>query len=126
MAKKLFTSKGKDVDLGDVFKKIWEDNEANQGKLVETSTMIERFVGTIQDVVLLMPSILELQSLSVKNSDLLIRLAAIAQKMEEKVKETGPVKTDEMTPDLRAEMLKIAREISTNNRKPNAAALSDE
>lgn len=126
MAKKLFTSNGKDVDLSDVFKKIWEDNEANQGKLVETSTMIERFVGTIQDVVLLMPSIIELQTLSVKNSDLLIRLAAIAQKMEEKVKESGPMKVDEMTPDLRAEMLKIAKEISTNNRKPNAAALSDE
>lgn len=73
------TDDGKDITFEDLLKKIYENAEAKQ-RSIETAVLhVGQYVQSLNDAVILMPSLVDLQNVSIRNDDQLVKMAAIVQ-----------------------------------------------
>lgn len=74
------TEEGKNITFEDLLKKIYENAEAKQ-RSIETATLhVGQYVQSLNDAVILMPSLVDLQNASIRNDDQLVKMAAIVQR----------------------------------------------
>lgn len=71
---------GKDITFEDLLKKIYENSTKKQEQLVVTAQNIQPLIRTLNDAVIIMPTLVQLQKVSVENDDLLLKMAAIVQR----------------------------------------------
>lgn len=118
----LFTSSdGKDVTFEDLLRKIYENSESKNYHLLQTSELLKPMIqeGGIQSAVLLLPHLTSLQSVSVKNDEQLVKMAAIVARGKGKVNDEIDMDNFGLTAELRKELMERAEEISKN--KPGQA-----
>lgn len=110
----LFTgSDGKDVTFEDLLRKIYENAEAKNFHLLQTSELLKPFVQeNIQNAVLMLPHIASLQSISVKNDEQLVKMAAIVARGKNKSNDESDMDSFGLTPELRDELMAQAKELS--------------
>lgn len=99
----LFTgTDGKDVTFEDLLRKIYENSEAKNFHLLQTSELLKPFVQeNIQNAVLMLPHIASLQSISVKNDEQLVKMAAIVARGKNKNNDDGDIDPFGLTSELR-------------------------
>ena len=79
----LFKDKlGNEITFEDLLRKIYENAEVKQRNLLDTVEYIKPFVTSINDAVIIMPNLIALQEVSVKNDDHLIKMAAIVSRIQ--------------------------------------------
>lgn len=117
----LFTgTDGKDVTFEDLLRKIYENSEAKNFHLLQTSELLKPFVQeNIQNAVLMLPHIASLQSISVKNDEQLVKMAAIVARGKNKNNDDGDIDPFGLTSELRDELMAQAKELSKT--KPGQA-----
>lgn len=71
---------GNNVTFQDLLKKIYENSTRKQEQLIITAQNIQPLIRTLNDAVIIMPTLVQLQKVSVENDDLLVKMAAIAQR----------------------------------------------
>lgn len=117
----LFTgSDGKDVTFEDLLRKIYENAEAKNFHLLQTSELLKPFVQeSIQSAVLMLPHITSLQSVSVKNDEQLVKMAAIVARGKNKISDEIDTDNFGLTAEMRKELMEQAKEIAKT--KPGQA-----
>lgn len=75
-------SNGDEISYEDLIKKIYENSESKQVHLLQTVEILKPMIqkGGVQAAVLLLPHITNLQNVSVKNDEILVKLAAIVSR----------------------------------------------
>ena len=118
----LFTgSDGKDVTFEDLLRKIYENAEAKQYHLLQTAETLRPMIqeGGIQSAVLLLPHLTGLQSVSVKNDEQLVKMAAIVARGKNKSNDEVDIDAYGLTEDMRKELMTRAKEVAKT--KPGQA-----
>jgi len=103
---------GKEITFNDILKKIWDVNENKRTHILNTVNELAPRIKTVQDAVVLMPHLIALQEVSVKNDDQLVKMAAIVQRNMKKVKSKDDDDPFNITAEERSMLLKHARESS--------------
>lgn len=108
----LFKKNGKDYTFEDLLRKIYDNAEEKQKNIIATVDHIKPLIKTINDAVIIMPNLVNLQSVSVKNDEQLIKMAAIVKSMYGKRSTNIETEEDSLLGDLtesqRNEILKSA------------------
>lgn len=77
----LFTkSTGEEVTFENLVRRIYENSAERHDNIIATAEHITSKIETPQDAMALMPSLIELNKVAVKNDDQLLALAAIMQR----------------------------------------------
>lgn len=81
----LFTDDNQEIiTLERLFKKIYKNNETKAANIMATAEQVGRVLTTVQDVVTVMPLLIQLQQTAIQNDDHLLKLAMIVQRMQQK------------------------------------------
>jgi len=111
-------SDGKEVSYEDLLRKIYENAEAKQVHLLTTVDTLKPMITSIQDAIMLLPHLAVLQSISVKNDEQLVKLAAIVTRLNKKgANDDVDVDAYGLTAELRKELMDQAKEL----KKPGSA-----
>jgi len=103
----LFKSdEGTEITLEHLFKKIYEVHEEKNKNILASADHLKGLIVTLQDAVVIMPSLVALQQTAVNNDEKLVKLAALVQKMVGKQKDASPVDGYIMSKEERDELLK--------------------
>lgn len=97
---------GAEITLEHLFKKIYEVHEEKNKNILASADHLKGLIVTLQDAVVIMPSLVALQQTAVNNDEKLVKLAALVQKMVGKQKDTSPVDGYIMSKEEREELLK--------------------
>ena len=100
---------GKEITFNDILKKIWDVNENKRNHILNTVNELAPRIQTVQDAVVLMPHLISLQEVSVKNDDQLVKMAAIVQRNMKKIKTKDDADDFNITAEERSMLLKQAR-----------------
>lgn len=100
---------GKEITFNDILKKIWDVNENKRNHILNTVNELAPRITTVQDAVVLMPHLISLQEVSVKNDDQLVKMAAIVQRNMKKIKNKDDDDDFSITAEERSMLLKQAR-----------------
>lgn len=105
---------GEEVTYEDLLRRIYENAQAKQVHLLQTSEIVKPMIQNIQDAVMLLPMLTGLQSVSVKNDEQLVKLAAIVTR---KNKNTGKDSEEDLeafgiTAEMRKEIMEEAQKMS--------------
>lgn len=82
----LFKKDGRDVTFEDLLRTIYDNHEEKKSNILATVKQLSPLIRTLNDAVIIMPSLSNLQEISIKNDDQLIKMAAIVQRMQNKKK----------------------------------------
>jgi len=105
-------SDGKDVTFEDLLRKIYENAEAKNYHLLQTADHVSKKVETIQDAIMVLPFLTSLQSVSVKNDEQLVKMAAIVARQNKKLKdEDDDVGAFGLTAEMRKEIMDAANSV---------------
>lgn len=105
-------SDGKDVTFEDLLRKIYENAEAKNYHLLQTADHVSKKVETIQDAIMVLPFLTSLQSVSVKNDEQLVKMAAIVARQNKKLKdEDDDVGAFGLTAEMRKEIMEAANSV---------------
>lgn len=107
---------GKEITLEHLFKKIYDNSTKKQENIQATAEYLKPMIQTIQDAVIIMPTFVQLQQVSVQNDEQLIKLANLVQKMHGSKKNT-PIDGYIMSSEERNELLSAYKE----SRKPRSS-----
>lgn len=81
----LFTDDNQEIiTLERLFKKIYKNNETKAANIMATAEQVGRVLTTVQDVVTVMPLLIQLQQTAIQNDEHLLKLAMIVQRMQQK------------------------------------------
>ena len=100
---------GKEITLEHLFKKIYDNSTKKQENIQATAEFLKPMIQTLQDAVIIMPTFVQLQQVSVQNDEQLIKLANLVQKMAGN-KKNAQVDGFIMSADERAELLSAYKE----------------
>lgn len=103
------TDKGDEITFEDLLKQIWTNSTEKQIHILNTAEHLKNMIGTIQDAVIIMPSMIQLQDVSIKNDDQLVKMAAIVQRMQSKVSKKSDTMDYGMSAEERAELMETVR-----------------
>ncbi len=105
-------SDGKDVTFEDLLRKIYENAESKNIHLLETARNVGTKIDTIQDAVMVLPFLTSLQSVSVKNDEQLVKMAAIVARQNKKLKdEDDDLGAFGLTAEMRKEIMEAASSV---------------
>lgn len=106
-------SDGKDVTFEDLLRKIYENAEAKNFHLLETARNVGTKIDSIQDAVMVLPFLTSLQSVSVKNDEQLVKMAAIVARQNKKVNaDDDDLAAYGITAEMRKEIMEEAQKVS--------------
>jgi hypothetical protein len=71
---------GEEVSFEDLLRKIYENSEERHAQIIATADHVTSKINEPADAMALMPSLIELQKVAVKNDDQLINMASIIQR----------------------------------------------
>lgn len=77
-------STGEDVSFEDLLRKIYENSEERHQQIIATAEHVTKKIKNPADAMQLMPSLIELQKVAVKNDDQMLNLASIIQRTMQK------------------------------------------
>lgn len=72
---------GNEVTLEDLLRKIYENSDKRREQILATSEHVTSKIENAADALMLMPQLIELTKVAVKNDDQLINLAGMIQRM---------------------------------------------
>lgn len=96
---------GDDITLESLFQKIYNNHSEKNRNIMASVNHLKDMIVTMQDAVVIMPSLVELQGISIKNDEQLIKLASLVQKLAAKSKNSS-IDGYIMSSDERDELLK--------------------
>ena len=96
---------GEDITLEHLYRKIYNLHEEKNKNILASVEHLKDRIVTIQDAIVIMPSLVELQKTAVMNDEKLVKLAILVQKMNIKSNNT-PIDGYIMSADEREELLK--------------------
>lgn len=102
---------GNDVSFEDLLKKIYENSVKKQEQLIATAEHLKPMITTLQEAVIIMPTLVNLQKVSVENDDNLIKMAAIIHRGLAKNKSKINPDNFGITMEERKQLMIRAREI---------------
>lgn len=105
-------SDGKDVTYEDLLRRIYENAEAKNIHLLQTAQHISTKIDNVQDAVMVLPFLTSLQSVSVKNDEQLVKLAAIVARQNKKLKEDDDSDMFGLTAEMRKEIMEEAQKVT--------------
>jgi len=87
----LFTlDNGDEVGFDDLLKKIYTNSEEKNHNITATAQRIMSLTKTLNDMVVMMPILVDMQKCAVANDDMLVKMAAIVQRAQTaKTKDAG-------------------------------------
>lgn len=96
-----------------LLKKIYDNHEEKKSNILATVSNISPLIKTLNDAVILMPTLTHLQEIAIKNDDQLLKMAAIIQRSFNKKKTND---TDEfiLSDSEKDEIIKAARLAASN------------
>jgi hypothetical protein len=99
--------------LSDIFREIYENSKTKDKQILTLIEELKEFIQNIGDAVQLVPLIAQYMELGIKNDDILVKMAAIAQKALQKKAEAGEgmLISDEEKEKLLAEIDLLAKEM---------------
>jgi len=107
----LFTlDNGDEVGFDDLLKKIYLNSEEKNQNITATAQRIMSLTKTLNDMVVMMPILVDMQKAAIANDDMLVKMAAIVQRAQTaKVKDVG---LDEslISPEERKMLMDTVRE----------------
>lgn len=106
------TQEGQEVTFEDLLRKIYENSEEKQKNLLATVEFMKPLIHTLQDAVIIAPTLVALNECSVRNDDALIKMAAIVSRMQSKIKKSEFNEDMIMSPEERKQLIAQARESS--------------
>lgn len=74
---KLFKIGNKDFTLEDLYREIYQNSVDKRQKFNDTFDNLSELIKTLNDAVILMPTLVDMQGVGVKNDEQLLKLAAI-------------------------------------------------
>ena len=105
-------SDGRDVTFEDLLRKIYENAEAKNVHLLETARNVGTKIDSIADAVMVLPFLTSLQSVSVKNDEQLVKMAAIVARQNKKLKdEDDDIGAFGLTAEMRKEIMDAANSV---------------
>lgn len=103
--------------MADICKDIYDNSKKKEKKIMELIDQLEPLVKNIGDATIVVPLIGQYMEIAVKNDDSVIKMANVAQKVMAR-SSTTEGESDGMTPQERAELLKLYDDI----KHPQASA----
>lgn len=105
-------SDGKDVTFEDLLRKIYENAEAKNYHLLQTADHVSKKIDSVADAVMVLPFLTSLQSVSVKNDEQLVKMAAIVARQNKKLKdEDDDIGAFGLTAEMRKEIMDAANSV---------------
>ncbi len=112
----LFKKDGKDYTFEDILLKIYENAEEKKVNIQATAKHITDKIQTTADAVILMPQLISLQEIAIRNDDAIVKMAAIVSRNLGKVKTKFNLESDlGISPEERKQLLAQATEIRNKN-----------
>jgi hypothetical protein len=74
--------KGEEVGFEDLLKKIYTNAEEKNQNITATAQRIMSLTKTLNDMVVMMPILVDMQKASIANDDMLVKMAAIVQRSQ--------------------------------------------
>lgn len=110
---------GEEVTFEDLMQRIYENSSERHDAIIATADHITKKIETAADAMMLMPNLIELNKVAVRNDDQLLALAAIVQR------HIGKKTKSDDSMMFSAEDRKLLMEAAKKSALP-AAAMSDE
>ena len=87
----LFTlDNGDEIGFDDLLKKIYTNSEEKNHNITATAQRIMSLTKTLNDMVVMMPILVDMQKAAIANDDMLVKMAAIVQRGQNaKAKDAG-------------------------------------
>lgn len=113
----LFKKDGRDVTFEDLLRTIYDNHEEKKSNILATVKQLSPLIRTLNDAVIIMPSLSNLQEISIKNDDQLIKMAAIVQRMQNKKKNKDSDEDFLLSDIEKNEILRLAKNSIPNESK---------
>ena len=108
--------------LSDIFREIYENSKTKDKQILTLIEELKEFIQNIGDAVQLVPLIAQYMELGIKNDDILVKMAAIAQKALQKKAEAGE---GMLISDEEKEKLLADLKAKANNLKDEAEGVAE-
>lgn len=106
----LFTlDDGQEICFEDILKKIYVNSEEKSNNITATAQRIMSLTKTLNDMVVMMPILVDMQKTAIQNDDMLVKMAAIVQRASKTTTKDTGLDDSIISPDERKQLMEAAQ-----------------
>lgn len=106
----LFTlDSGEEVCFEDILKKIYINAEEKNNNITATAQRVMALTKTLNDMIVMMPILVDMQKAAIQNDDMLVKMAAIVQRSQKTTTKDTGLDDSLISPDERKMLMEAVK-----------------